>query len=227
MKRSSRLLLRFFGTLVSSGALMACGGAQTSSPEGALQAYAHALHDGRSDDAYALVSDTGKKALSLEQFRAMVKQNPEDAKDLAKSLDKPSRPAEVTATVTTQTGQTLELVLERGRWKLDASSVDLYAQDTPRHALVGFVRAVERKRYDILLRYITDAHRVAFDEATLKAAWEGPDKEEVARVVGLVRTALASGAAIEETGTRATLSYGTGTVQLQKERSAWKIEDFD
>jgi hypothetical protein len=157
----------------------------------------------------------------------MVKQNPEDAKDLAKSLDKPSRPAEVTATVTTQTGQTLELVLERGRWKLDASSVDLYAQDTPRHALVGFVRAVERKRYDILLRYITDAHRVAFDEASLKTAWEGPDKEEVARVVGLIRTALASGAAIEEIGTRATLNYGTGTVQLLKERGVWKIEDFD
>ena len=32
---------------------------------------------------------------------------------------------------------------------------------------------------------------------------------------------------LEETGDRATMSYGPGTMQLVRERGLWKIEDFD
>jgi hypothetical protein len=206
--------------------LAGCAGASVATPEGALDAYARALREGRADEAYALLSDSARRAVSVDQFRTMVKKSPQDARELAQTLEGQTRAAEVTAVVTTQNGQTLELVLERGKWKLDASAIDLYAQDTPRHALTGFVRAVDRKRYDILLRYITDAHRAGFDEKGLKTAWEGPDKEEVARVIAQIRAALPT-STIEETGDRATFSYGTGTVALLKERGAWKIEDFD
>jgi hypothetical protein len=213
-------------TLTLGLSLSACGTTTASSPEATLSAYSRALQDTRSDDAYALLSDTAKKSISLDQFRKMVKQNPLDARELGQLLGQPARPAEVTATVTAQNGQTLELVLERGRWKLDASAIDLYAQDTPRHALVGFVRAIDRKRYDIVLRYMPDAHRVGYDEAALKTAYEGPDKDEVLRTTALIRAALPS-ASVEETGDRATFDYGSGMVELLKERGAWKIERFD
>jgi hypothetical protein len=222
--------MRFTGCAVARLTLLVvsagCAGSSVATPEGALDAYARALREGRADEAYTLLSDSARRAVSVDQFRTMVTKNPQDARELAQTLEGQSRAAEVTAVVTTQNGQTLELVLERGKWKLDASAIDLYAQDTPRHALTGFVRAVDRKRYDILLRYITDAHRAGFDEAGLKTAWEGPDKEEVARVIAQIRAALPI-STIEETGDRATLSYGTGTVALLKERGAWKIEDFD
>ena len=34
-------------------------------------------------------------------------------------------------------------------------------------------------------------------------------------------------ATIEETGERATMPYGAGTMQLVREHGLWKIEDFD
>jgi hypothetical protein len=89
------------------------------------------------------------------------------------------------------------------------------------------VRAVERKRYDVVLKYVPDAHREGLDAAKLKAAWEGHDKEDIEQVVSALKQTLPT-ATIEETGDRATLSYGSGTtMQLVRERGLWKIEDFD
>jgi hypothetical protein len=203
-----------------------CGGAVQTTPDGVVQAYASALREGKSDEAYALLSVSAKRAISLDQFRAMMRKNPLDAKELSQLLDSGPRTSEVTASISTKTGQRLELVLEQGKWKLDASAIDVYAQDTPRHALMGFVRAVDRRRYDVLLRFIPDAHRIGFDETSLRAAWEGPDKEEVSRVVAQIRAALPN-TEVEETGDRAAFNYGAGTALLLKERGAWKIEDFD
>jgi len=110
--------------------------------------------------------------------------------------------------------------------RVDASSIELYAQDTPRHAIYGFIRAVERKRYDVVLRYVPDAHREGLDATKLKSAWEGHEKEEIEQVVSALKQALPT-AAIEETGERATMAYGAGTMQLVRERGLWKIENFD
>jgi hypothetical protein len=88
------------------------------------------------------------------------------------------------------------------------------------------MRAVERKRYDIVLKFVPDAHKDGLDAAKLKAAWEGADKEEIDRVVSALKQALPS-APIEETGDRASMVYGAGTMQLVRERGSWKVEDFD
>jgi len=135
----------------------------------------------------------------------------------------------VTARVVAPDGQELDLVLENGAWKVDSTAIDLYAQDTPRHAVQGFVRALERKRYDVILRYVPDAHKEGLDGAKLKDAWEGHDKDEMEQVLASLKQALAggSGARIEETGDHATLPYGAGTMQLLREHGLWKIEDFD
>jgi hypothetical protein len=88
------------------------------------------------------------------------------------------------------------------------------------------MRAVERKRYDVVLKFVPDNHKEGLDAAKLKAAWEGHDKEEIDQVVAALRQALPT-ASIEEAGERATMAYGAGTMQLVRERGLWKIEDFD
>ena len=89
------------------------------------------------------------------------------------------------------------------------------------------MRAFDRKRYDILLRFVPDAHLEGLDAGKLRTAWEGPQQEEMQRIVAALKAALPT-AQIEETGDRATLAYGSaGTVQLVREHGAWKIEDFD
>jgi hypothetical protein len=208
-------------------ALVACGGApRAEDPSGVLKSYARALEEGRSDDAYRMLSDEARRGISLEAFRRMVKDNPDEVREIGRALARPTSAPVVTATVTSPSGQELDLVLENGKWKVESTAIDLYSQDTPRHAVQGFVRALERKRYDVILKYVPDAHKEGLDAVKLKAAWEGHDKEEMEQVLSSLKQSLPT-ATIEETGERASMPYGAGTMQLVREHGLWKIEDFD
>jgi hypothetical protein len=200
--------------------------ASSQDPESTLHAYAHALEEGHAEEAYRLLSDEARRGMSYESFKKTIESSPDDAREVGRSLSRPTTPAVITATVTTPTGETLELVWADGRWKIDASAIDLYRDDTPRHTIEGYVRALARKRYDVILKYVPEAHREGLDEAKLKTAWEGPDKDEIEKVLAGLKQALPSGS-IEETGDRAQMAYGAGIIKLVREHGRWKIEDFD
>jgi hypothetical protein len=259
-------------------------------PSDTLRAYSQALEQGRVEDAYRLLSDEAKRSMSLDAFRRAVKENPQDAAEIARALARPATDPVVTATVVVPNGDELLLVYEGGRWRIDQSAVDLYSQSTPRQAILGFLRAFERRRYDVVLRYVPDAERegqagmgdeppesapvagsraealqpppkdpaqkpgetekpaeakpagaAAGGEAKaapsgagggqltaekLRAAWEGPQKEQINRIVQAIKTALPT-AQIEETGDNAAMPYGAGgTVAFVREHGVWKIRDF-
>ena len=119
------------------------------------------------------------------------------------------------------------LVYETGRWKIDGSAIDLYAQITPRQAVTAFVRGFERHRWDLLMRFVPDSKKAGLDAAKLKDAWEGSQRPDMDRIVQAVKSALPT-ATFEEVGDRATMPFGAvGTVQLVREHGVWKIEDFD
>jgi hypothetical protein len=124
-------------------------------PSDTLRAYAIALEDGRVDEAYRLLSDDAKRNMSLEAFRRAVKESPDEVLEIARAIGRPASDPLVTATVALPDGDELLLVFENGKWRIDAAAIDLYSQATPRQALIGFLRAFERKRYDVILR----AHR--------------------------------------------------------------------
>ena len=141
--------------------LVACGGASIvqQGPSDTLRAYAEALQEGRADDAYRLLADDAKRGMSLDAFRRAVQENPQDIADIARAMARPTSDPLVTATVTAPNGEELLLVFEGDRWRIDAGAIDLYGQRTPRQAITGFVRAFERHRYDVILRYVPDADR--------------------------------------------------------------------
>ena len=200
-----RAALFFVIASMVTTATTGCSAPKAEDPHSVLRSYAKALDEGRSEDAYRMLSEEARRGISLEAFRRMVKDNPEEVREIARSLSRPTATPVVTATVTSGNGQELQLVLENGRWKVEGTAIDLYAQDTPRHAIQGFVRAVERKRYDVVLKYVPDAHKEGLDPNKLKTAWEGHDKEEIEQVVSNLKQALPA-ATIEETGDRATMS---------------------
>lgn len=209
-----------------AAALAACAADPASSPRSAVDAYGSALEDGRSNDAYALLSSETQKDLSFAEFERLLRENPEEVKALVRSLRSPTEPAYVTARVSTPTGKGVQLVYEDGAWRVDASAIDLYGQNTPRQALESFLRAYDNQRYDVLLRFVPDAEREGLDAPTLREAWEGEQKAEIDRVVAGLRQSVATGS-IELLGDRATMSYGAGgSVELVLEHGAWKIEDF-
>ena len=200
-------------------------------PSSTLRAYAKALREGRADDAYALLSGEAKRSISPEAFRKLVRENATEMQDIARTLSGPTSDPVVTATATGPQGETVLLVYEGGAWKIDAESIDLYSQATPTKALRAFLRAFDGKRWEILVRFVAESHLKGVTpeqmQKLLQTAWEGPQKDEMSRIVSAVRAALPT-AKIEETGDRATMAYGAGgTVQMMREHGVWKIDDFD
>jgi hypothetical protein len=153
------------GSIALSVLSTSCSAGLSQGPSETLRAYARALEEKRVDDAYRLLSDEARRAVPLEAFRRMVLENPEDVMEVARALARPAADPTVHATVTMPSGQELTLVFQDGRWRIDAAAIDLYGQQTPRQALVGFLRAFERKRYDVILRYVPDAEREAIAPA--------------------------------------------------------------
>lgn len=204
-----------------------CASTQTTQgPKETLGEYARALQAGRTDTAYALLSDEAKKQLPYEAFVRMVKDNPDEVRDIATALARPSGPPLVTATVTAPNGESLLLVYEAGAWRVDGSTIDLYSQGSPEAAVRAFIRAFENRRWDVLLRFVPDAKKEGLDAPKLKKAWEGEQKDEMERLTQALAAALPT-AKFERIGERATMSYGAGgTVELVREHSLWKIEEF-
>jgi hypothetical protein len=225
-KKAHRVSWLSLGAALASAA--GCGSAAMhQGPSDTLRAYSRALDEGRADDAYRLLSAEAKRTLTLEALRRMIKENEAEVKDTARFLAQPASDPVVTATVTSPKGETMLLVYEGGAWRLDVSTIDLYGQGTPKHAIEAFLRAFEKKRYDVLVRFVPDAHLEGLDQKKLQSAWEGAQKEDMLRITAAIRSALPT-ARFEETGDRATMAYGTGgTVQLVREHGVWKIEDFD
>lgn len=251
-----KLLARLFPLVFVA---LGCGSSAIvqQGPSDTLRAYAQALREGRVDDAYRFLSDDAKRSMSLDAFRRAAKENPDEIKEIASAVSRPASDPVVTATVNMPNGDELLLVFENDKWRIDAAAIDLYSQATPRQALNGFLRAFDRKRYDVILRYVPDAEKTgvlpgdepaptsdtsapgtparpaAADAATtditaekLRKDWEGPQKEQMNRIVQAIRAALPT-AAIEETGDNAAMSYGAGgTVALIREHGVWKIRDF-
>ncbi len=201
-------------------------GAADKSPQGALDAYSQALAEGRSRDAYALLSAEAKKDIPYDSFQRILRENPEEIRQLSRSLRQRSAPPRVTAVVTAPGGESLLLVLEDGAWRVDGSAIDLYGQATPKEALRAFVRAFRNRRYDVLLRFVPDAEREGLGVEELKRAWEGEEKKELDALVAGVEAGLGT-EKLEVTGDRATMAFGAGgTVELVRERGVWKVEDL-
>lgn len=210
------------------GLSVGCGGSGAADPDRVLSAYSRAVEAGRADDAYALLSSESKKSISFEQFQRILKENPEEARDLAQSLRRPqAAPPRVTATVTGPDGESsILLVYEQGAWRVDASAIDLYSQRTPEAAVRSFLRAYENRRYDVLLKFVPDDQREGTTAAELKKAWDGEERADMDRLTGALKASLPT-AKVELFGDRASLAFGAGgSVELVRERGLWKIEDL-
>ncbi|HSC86583.1 MAG TPA: hypothetical protein VLC09_04905 [Polyangiaceae bacterium] len=219
-------LLAVLGLAALSASTAACQSQPAASPRGAIDAYGDALARGDTRAAYELLSRETRAELSYDEFQKRLAESPDEVQALVRSLDRPSEPPYVTATVVTRDGQVLELVYEDGAWRVTEAAVDLYSQSTPERAIDSFVRALHNRRFDVLLRFVPDSQREGLDAHVLAEAWDGEQKLEMERIGEGLRLALPT-AKVETLGDRATMSYGAGaTVELVREHGLWKIEDF-
>ncbi len=200
------------------------GGGRT--PESTVGAFASALREGRTTDAYQLMSESYRRRVSLEEFNRYFRDYPAEVRETARSLSQRRGRADQLAVVEYGEGESLRLVREHGDWRVATDVVDFYDQSTPRAALRSFVRSMERRRYDVVLALIPEADREGMTEERMRETWEGEGREEVERLLANLRAALDD--PIEEVGDRATMSYGERfSVQFLREDGVWRIEDPD
>jgi hypothetical protein len=226
---TSRWRVAVLLALVASSATSLAGcaaGNAASGPREALRSYALALREGRTKDAYALLSAEARGRLSLPEFQRMVAENGREIEDISASLLAPAEVPRVTATLTSPDGESLLLVYEGDGWRVDGSALDLYSQESPELALASFVRAFNNERYDVLLRFVPESKREGLSAEQLKKAWQGEQRQQVEQLTQALEASLPN-VRVEVLGTRATVAYGAGgTVELVHELGAWRIEDF-
>lgn len=229
MKRqpSSTRLACTLGVAISICAA-GCGGSSPS-PEATLARFAEALRARRYEEAYDLMDSRYRDRTSFELFRARLEESPTEAGETAESLSQVMAPAREEATIAVSIGpeeHEVRLVRESGAWRVATALVDFYDQSTPRSSLRSFVRAMERRRYDVVLRFVPDADAEGVTPETMQRAWEGDGREEIERLLSNLREAIDN--PIEEVGDRATMPYaGRFSVRFVRERGAWKIDDPD
>jgi hypothetical protein len=212
------------GLLLLAGA---CGGPSATRPLSAVDAYVAALEAGDFGRAYDLMSEKYKKDHSREEFVKMMKESPSDVRETASRLRSGKRTVLVTARYSyDELRDEVYLVQEDGEWKIQSDPLNFYPQDSPKNTLRSFIRAVELKRYDVLLRFVPNQWRQAMTPEKLKAELEGRKRQEVEDLVRKLRVALDN--PIEIQGDEARMEYGDRTtLKFKKEDGVWKIEDFE
>jgi hypothetical protein len=213
-------------------ALVAIGCAGTkpppATPELAVIDFARALNQGRFDEAYARMSQEYRQRVPFDRFKRQLTENPEEAAALTHALSHVQGKTELEATIRYDDDNELTLRREgegeQASWFLASPLVDFYDQSTPRAALRAFVRALERKRYDVIMRLIPNADKEGITSDRLEQAWSGDGRKELERLVHNLNEHL--GDPIEVVGDRATMPYGDQMrAQLLRENGVWKVED--
>lgn len=193
-------------------------------PEAAVIAFARALNRAKFDEAYALMSSDYRKRVSFAQWKRRLTENPQETLDVTNALSSVRSKAEQRAVIPYDDGAELELRREGDRWYLASNVVDFYDQSTPRAALRAFVRAMERRRYDVVMRLIPSADKEGITAERMEKAWTGDERESVERMLSVLREHLDD--PIEVIGNHATMPYGDhARVQFVREGQVWKIED--
>lgn len=206
-------------------AIAACAG-RPRGPEDTVREIADALRAGRWERAYAHLDEGYRRRVSLDEFRRHLEAHPDEVRHLSGLLGHAASAEEVSATVELPDGDALVLVRDGGSWRVRGNALDFYDQSTPRAAIRAFVRAMERRRYDVVLRLVPNADREGMSEERMRESFEGEVREEIDRLLAALREGMTG--QIEVVGERATMSYGDGaTVQLLREDGVWKIEDPD
>jgi hypothetical protein len=222
--RGTDILRAMAFTLSASVALLACAH-QPEGPAATLQAFGAALARGDTRAAYALTSADFQKRTPYDTFAAGLGTNVNDTKDLGKRFADQAARVAPRVEVQLAQGETLTLVLEAGRWRVDGPAPEPWGQRTPRAALRTFVRALTEKRYDVVLRLVPRRHRADLTPEKLRQYWEA-HQDETKTMLTRLQGALA--APIVESGDEAHMPYGPELEMVfVREDGVWRIEDPD
>jgi hypothetical protein len=190
-------------------------------PDATLRRFLGAVRAGHLDEAYGLMSEGYRKDHDAAAFQRALHEHRDEVEGAAARLAG-GVAVELHAEARYGDGEALPLVVEAGAWRIAADPLDFYPQGTPAEALRSFVRAVERKRYDIVVRFVPAQERKAVSIDQLRARWEGEKRAEIAEEIAEVKAHLAD--PVEIAGEEARLALGEKRqVRLVREEGSWRV----
>jgi hypothetical protein len=199
---------------------------RTPSPKDTLKSYVAALEEGDYQRAYSLMARSFRKEYDRDEFVSHYKRNPDEVKHNVKELKKGPAKLTVKAEYRYGEGNRLRLVREEGTWRLALDPVTFYSQRTPRLALKSFVRALERRRVKILLRFVPRKWRKVMTVKDMKELFSKKQREATQQLIRNLKANLDN--KIEVKGDEAEMLYGDSyKVQFVREDGVWKIVDAD
>jgi hypothetical protein len=214
-----RRLACVFGAALLVSACVRSG--SRAQPEAVLTAYGVALAKGDAEGAWALLAPADRERMPLEVFRRLLRENAAEVRELGAELQR-RRAVVVRADAARDDGSPLGLVGTEHGFRLEDPLSRFYDQSSPRGALLAFVRATQRGRWDVVLRLMPARDRAALPEAAMLAGLAA-QRDELARVAARLWSAREQ--PIEVIGDRATMPYGESfSVRFLHEDGLWRVE---
>lgn len=196
-------------------------------PEKTLKRFARYIKTKEYKRAYVLMSKEYRARYSQKDFIDAIKNNRERTKDYVEQLERKTK-SEVVATYDFEDRRRIVLALESNDWKIKSDPIDFYVQDTPLNALQSFIRAIENKRVDMVIRFVPKRWVKNMTPDKIKLLWDGARAKDTERMINELKLVVKKNRHIKVREDRAELSYGDGkTIKFIREDHLWKIEDPD
>jgi hypothetical protein len=192
-------------------------------PVATIEAFGAALERGDFRAAYAMTSADTRKRIPYEAFAAGLGADANQTRALGRRMGAEAGRLPIRLELQLGLGEVVALVREEGRWRIDGEVFEPWGQRSPRAALRTFIRALDGRRYDILLRLAPARYRGDLSADKLRQYWEDERKDERLPLLARLRAAVA--APIVETGDEAHMPYGPDLeAHFVREEGRWKLE---
>jgi hypothetical protein len=227
MNRGGRALQVALGVALGLPPVVGVGcGHDVQAPGLTVSAFGAALARGDLRGAYQLTSADFQHRMPYEAFAAGFTGAGGEAAALGQRMVAEAPGLAPRVDLTLALGERVPLVLEGGRWRVDGPVYEAWGQGTPRAALRTFIRALDARRYDVVLRLVPDRYRGAVTVDRLRELWEGAKKDEHRALLERIRAAVTG--PLTESGDEARLPLPPDReVVLWREDGVWKIVDPD
>jgi hypothetical protein len=203
---------RFASVLLVSA--LGCASSAPSSvpdPRATTVRFGAALLANRIDEAYALLDPELREKLPRSRFAELCAQNHAETLELATELEHGRDHPPARAELELDDGEQVQLVLQRGRWRLAGGMLDAQSLATPLDAVAALHRALLRQSLPALLRVLSQQRRAAWAAALDKT---------------LSQTSDPLGLQVEIHDDDATVRlHEGGEIHLKREAGTWHVWD--
>jgi hypothetical protein len=199
--------------LALAGVALGCASQRVPDPKVTAHAYASAVQRGDAEAVYALLTPEGQRTLGAAGTKQLVRDSKQELGRTARAIQGSAARVEASAEARFSDGESALLVLEDGRFRVDATSLLPARPRTPSQALSGLRRALSRRSYPALMAVLARDSETAIesDIGSLVSGLEHPETLDIQVNGDLAEVQLPSG----------------HLIKLKREAGIWRVLDFD